>query len=104
MIVLINADHTVVLNSAEDTKALKIVTSGHMSLRQLTDALRGIADVSSLQYAWIDCKWLRENSGLLKNDDWVCAFEEMREFARSKGWVRDRDEAIRAHIEQVPAP
>src|SRR6266446_312125 len=65
VIVLINADHTVVLNSSEDTKALKIVTGGHMNLRELTDALRGIADVSSLQYAWIDCKWLRENSGLL---------------------------------------
>ncbi|VTU46476.1 hypothetical protein SRS16P3_00188 (plasmid) [Variovorax sp. SRS16] len=51
------------------------------------------------QHVWVDESWLRrELARASPVPDWEQKYESMLAYARSKGWVRERPLAIRAHI------
>jgi hypothetical protein len=99
MIVEVRADHSVALLEPEETRSFKLVASRDLSEPELARALAGIADVVS-DHAWVLAQWIREQSGLAASAEWQSAFGKMLDYARSKGWLRATDEAVRAHIER----
>ena len=47
----------------------------------------------------VSVEWLRRTlTSALPERSWIAAFDEMLEYARSKGWLHD-DETIAAHVE-----
>jgi hypothetical protein len=100
VIVEVKTDRSTALLEPEDTRSFKLVAPRDLNEADLADALSGIADVASTDYAWVLQSWVRENSGLAASVEWQNSFDKMLDFARSKNWLRPTDEAIRAHIER----
>jgi len=66
------------------------------------DAETGV-EANFPEYAFVDREALLEMAGVRATDtEWVAGFEAMIGDAESKGWVREDDGAIRAHIERSP--
>jgi hypothetical protein len=99
MIVNVHGDGTVALLEAEDTRAFKLVAPREMGMADLARALAGAADVEA-GHAWVSRSWVLDTSPLASSESWRRSFAEMLDYARSKGWLRASDEAIRAHIER----
>jgi hypothetical protein len=80
---------------AGNFRDFKIVTEG--SLAPFTTRGRPVEAIGD--HAWVQQAWVTEQSGFSDSPDWLAGFEAMVAFAKSKGWVRAADGAIRAHIE-----
>ncbi|MCR2824069.1 hypothetical protein [Microbacterium sp. zg.Y909] len=67
---------------------------------EIATALRA-ADLGDTagDHAWLRCAALEEQGALLVDDpQWRQRFQGMLDYARRKGWMDDRGEAVRAHI------
>ncbi len=100
MIVDVRNDGSVALLEPEDTRSFKLIARRGMTEHDIIHALKGVADVE-LDHAWVRQVWLQETSPLAASSEWQTAFATMVNYARSKGWLRPADEAIRAHIERI---
>lgn len=55
------------------------------------------------EHVWVRVEALRTlaaDAGV--GSDWAAGFEAMLEFARSRGWVDEQLDAVRAHVERRP--
>lgn len=100
VIVEVAKDGSVALLEPEDTRAFKLVAPREMDEHDVVQALRSVADVE-FDHAWVRQAWIRETSPLASSGEWQASFAKMLDYARSKGWLRPADEAIRAHIERI---
>ncbi len=75
---------TTTLREADDFKAFKVVVRGGGDSFVTPDALRALAGDRADDPAW------REQ------------LDGMLGYAASKGWIREQDGAIQAHVEQQP--
>lgn len=100
MIVEVRNDGSVNLAEPGDTRGFKLVAPRGMTEHDIVLALKGVADVE-LDHAWVRQPWIQEMSPLAASVEWQASFARMLDYARSKGWLRPADEAIRAHIERV---
>jgi hypothetical protein len=83
----------------DDFKGFKVVLhAADASLAEQTAAL-GIARVD--EHVWIRIDALRQLAGAAATPEWEASLQGMLEYARSKGWVDDELDAIRAHVERV---
>lgn len=99
MIVLVKADSSVSVVQADDFKRFHCeIQIPNATLEQAQSALGGIAELDSLETAWVDVDALLA----LKRDStapqWEPSVRTMLEKARSHGWVRDEPLAIKSHI------
>lgn len=71
-----------------------------LSVEEIATALRAAALGDAVgDHAWLHCAALEEQGALLVDDpQWRQGFQGMLEYARRKGWMDDRGEAVRAHI------
>jgi hypothetical protein len=91
------------LRHPEDMRSFKIVAGpGLESEAALRAALEGVAELISEREAWVSQAWVRRASGRDAADEWQRGFQAMLAYAGKKGWVREEDGAIRAHIEGKP--
>ena len=60
---------------------------------------RGVARVD--EHAWIRIDAVRELAGTAATAAWEESCQGMLGYARSKGWVDDELDAIRAHVERI---
>jgi hypothetical protein len=58
----------------------------------------GVARVE--EHAWIPIDRVRELAGAGATPEWEESFQGMLGYARSKGWVDDELDAVRAHVER----
>jgi hypothetical protein len=54
-------------------------------------------------HVWVNVQWLRENAGDASGPQWDEDFGAMLAFAKSKDWLDEGEQHIRAHIEAIPA-
>lgn len=99
MIVDVRTDGSVALLEAEDMRAFKLVAPIAMSDADLARSLKGAADVSA-GHAWVSQSWIRAHAPLAAQGEWQASFAKMVAYAGTKGWLRETDAAIRAHIER----
>lgn len=99
MIVNVQSGGSVSLLEAEDTRGFKLVVPRDLGDADLARALSGAADLVQ-GHAWVSQDWIRENSPLADSSEWQASFAKMVDYADGKGWLRDTDKAIRAHVER----
>ena len=97
---LTGPNSAVTLQDAEVLDSLKVVVHGVPGDdRRLQDALIGVGRIEDSGDVLLEIDGLMRLSGTLAADpDWVHAFHQMIEYARSKGWVGP-GETLRAHSE-----
>jgi hypothetical protein len=62
--------------------------------RTVVNAVAGYGGEMSGDYAWLSREWLR-----IRGDrGWRAEFDKMISFAKSKGWVDEESDRVRAHI------
>lgn len=94
------AMNSVEIAGAENLRALAVRAPVGADDAAVGSAL-GAAHLGSVEdgNAWIDAATLRVRAQTFEADPgWGADFEAMLRYARSKGWWRDRDGAVRAHI------
>jgi hypothetical protein len=62
------------------------------------EGVRGVARVDD--HVWIRIDALRELAGAAATPEWEESFQGMLGYARSRGWVDDELNAVRAHVER----
>jgi hypothetical protein len=60
----------------------------------------GVARVD--EHVWVRVEALRRLAGKAATPDWEASLASMLEFARSRGWVDDETDSVRAHVEREP--
>ncbi len=98
MIVNITRD-AVRLDESDDMKRLHATADRSVDIdRTLRSHDAGAADT---KHALISIRWIRDEAGeLSESADWDIRFESMLSYARSKGWVIER-QFLQAHIERT---
>jgi hypothetical protein len=91
------------VQQADDLKRFSVVVVGGASDEELESALAPLARLESCAIAWVSIERLRAACGRDDDAAWSRAFDEMVEFAASKGWVDETGTALRAHLEYQPA-
>lgn len=84
----------------DPTNLTELAVVSDRPVEEVAAALRAAAlgDAAG-DHAWLRCAALEERGALLVSDpQWRQGFHGMVDYARSKGWVDDRGEAVRAHI------
>jgi hypothetical protein len=89
------------LDEPEDTGRLVVVVVGdgetEVPLHAFGARLEG-------DHAWIEIDALKAAAAGRVDDGWLAKFEEMIEFAASRGWVSDDGALVRAHLEHAEEP
>jgi hypothetical protein len=91
---------TVTLEEPEDCKQFHVtLVAGDVA--GLGDALiaRGAGTMRSPDEAMIDVSWVRREAAGRVTEGWEEDFAGMLGYARSKGWLDESGDAIRAHVE-----
>src|SRR5215467_3216920 len=83
------------LLEADDFKAFKVVVRGGGTALSTADAVAKVDE-----HAWVSVDALRELAGAAATPEWEASLEGMLGYARSKGWVDDELDAVRAHVER----
>lgn len=96
MLITIDTGVWPVLENVEDTKALKI--SARCDAAALAAAVAPIGRLDGDSHVWVDVRWLAA-SGRPQVPAWVESFDKMLAYARSRGWLDERGEFVRVHIE-----
>jgi len=76
--------------------AFKVVVHGGGPSLALAPAVARVDE-----HAWIRIEALRELAGAAATPEWEASLQGMLGYARSKGWVDDDLDAVRAHVEQA---
>ena len=102
MFLKVTKDGSVRFEERDNFRAFKLVVEGR---RETLDAVRtrlaGKAELPDADTAWIFEAALRHWPGLEHDKAWQQNFSAMIEKARPHGWIDDRRQAIKAHIEWV---
>jgi hypothetical protein len=82
----------------DDLKRFSVMVVRDASEEEPERALTPLARLESRTNAWVSIERLR--AACKRDDDaaWSLAFDEMVEFAASKGWVEETGTALRAHL------
>jgi len=87
------------LAEPDDFTAFKVVLrDSGPSVAERVEAI-GVARLD--EHAWVRVDALRELAGASATPEWEESLASMLEFARSRGWVDDELDSIRAHVERV---
>ena len=89
------------LAEPDDFKGFKVVLRDNRASLAERVASVGVARLD--EHAWIRVDALRELAGAAATPEWEASLAGMLEYARSKGWVDDDLDAIRAHVEHAPS-
>jgi hypothetical protein len=87
---------TAEVEDADDLQAFSVHVAGDGAIGPALGDL-GRADANG-QHAWIGIDELRRRAEPARSDGWGERFDGMVGFARSKGWLDDDGDALRAHI------
>ena len=82
----------------EDFKSFKVVLHGAGAPLAERLAPIGVARVD--EHFWVSVGALRALAGDAATPAWEESLASMLEFARSRGWVNDDLDAVRAHVER----
>ena len=85
------------LVDAEDFKSFKVVLRDAKPSLGERLAPVGVARVD--EHAWVRVEALRRLAGPGATPAWEESLASMLEFARSRGWVDDETDSVRAHVE-----
>jgi len=97
MFVKLAADGDVSLEERENFRAFKLVVEGDpATIDSVRANLKGVADVPDAGTAWIFESWLRANE---PDAAWQQSLGAMIEKAKPHGWIDEKRNAIKAHIE-----
>lgn len=92
----------VTLEDRDNFRAFKLVVEGDpAALDAARHALTGTAELPDHATAWISTTALRQRPEVADDADWQRHFDAMIEKARPHGWIDDRRNAIKAHVEWV---
>ena len=83
------------LLEADDFKAFKVVVQGGGPALSSSSAVAKVDE-----HAWVRVDALRELAGTAATPEWEASLQGMLEYARSKDWVDDELDAVRAHVER----
>jgi hypothetical protein len=92
------------LEEPENTARLVVVVVGESAGGETEVALRAFGARQEADHAWIELDAIKAAAAGRVSDGWLADFNEMVEFARSRGWLSEDGTAVRAHIEHVEAP
>ena len=81
----------------EDFTSFKVVVHDAKPSLEGRLATVGVARVD--EHAWVRVDALRRLAGSAATPAWEESLEAMLEFARSRGWVDDETDSVRAHVE-----
>ncbi|MBM3531179.1 MAG: hypothetical protein FJX62_24155 [Alphaproteobacteria bacterium] len=100
MFVKVSAAGIVSLEDSGNFRAFKVVIEGGpAALDGARRALAGTADVQDQATAWVFAAALRGRAEVARNADWQKDFDAMIEKAKPHGWIDEKRNAIKAHIE-----
>jgi hypothetical protein len=100
MFVKVSAAGLVTLEDHGNFRAFKLVIEGGpAALDGARRALAGTADVPDTATAWVFAAALRQRAEVARDADWQKSFDAMIEKAKPHGWIDERRNAIKAHIE-----
>jgi hypothetical protein len=86
-------------------RAFKLVVEGDRGrVDDIRRTLAGKAELADAETAWIFTDALRHWPDVEHDAAWQQNFSMMIEKARPHGWIDDRRNAIKAHVEWVSAP
>ena len=91
----------VALLEPEDLNSFKVVArGGDRDPERLAAALDGVGRVADDGHVFVAIDAVRRLAGDRAQDpDWSAGLERTIEYARSKGWLDERGEALQAHVE-----
>lgn len=98
MIIRIDDQSRLVLEDASNFRAFKLLASSRHALAPFKLSHHAV-EVTDEGVAWVQQGWILAETQLSTSPEWKSGFDGMVAFAASKGWLRDSDNAIRAHIE-----
>jgi hypothetical protein len=102
MFVKLDIDGKVTLEDRDNFRAFKLVVEGVVGrIYDARAALDGFAELPDTETAWIFQAALRGRPEVAQDAAWQKSFDAMIEKARPHGWIDDRCQAIKAHIEWV---
>lgn len=98
MIISVDSQGRPELQDVSNFRAFKLIAASRPALALLKGGSGGV-QVADEAVAWVRQDWIVSQSGLAASAEWRSGFDKMVAFAASKGWIRDSDKAVRAHIE-----
>lgn len=96
MFIRIGKDYAVALEESDDFKHFKLVVEAPRDPAKLGTALAGVASIDLEGHAWVSEEWLRRRD---PGAGWQDGLTAMIGVAKKYGWVDERNQAIRAHVE-----
>jgi hypothetical protein len=100
MFVKVSAAGAVTLEDPGNFRAFKLVIEGGPSaLDGARRALADMADVPDEATAWVFAAALRRRPEVAQDAEWQTNFDAMIEKAKPHGWIDERRNAIKAHID-----
>jgi hypothetical protein len=89
----------VTLTGPADFKSFAVVSPGGLDAARAPLQAAGIAVDD--EHAWIPVDVLRRLAGPAADSQWEAGLAGMVKYAQSKGWYRETDSSIRAHVESA---
>jgi len=65
-----------------------------------SEALDAVGIARLEEHAWVRVGALRELAGSRATAEWEASLASMLDFARSRGWVDEEQDAVRGHVER----
>ncbi|MBM9468347.1 hypothetical protein [Nakamurella leprariae] len=93
------SDDAVRLVGPDDFKSFAVISPGGLDAARAPLQAAGVAVED--EHAWIPVDLLRRLAGPAADADWETGLAGMLKYAQSKGWYRDSDSSIRAHVESA---
>lgn len=85
----------------ENFTAFKVVV--HDATPSLEERLASLGVARVDEHVWVRVDTLRRLAGPAATPAWEESLASMLEFARSRGWVDDETDSVRAHVERPSA-
>ncbi|WP_157788896.1 hypothetical protein [Rhodococcus rhodochrous] len=87
---------TISADDADNLTTLE-VTLRDVTSEQASEVLQGAGRLEG-GYAWLTVETLRKLAPHPRGADWDTRFENMIAYARSKGWMNENCDTVRAHV------
>jgi len=75
------------------------IRSQEINAEQTSSLIGGGSYVKDESHVWVSINWILENIKEEVNDDWNMEFNKMIAYAKTKGWVNEKETHLQAHIE-----
>jgi hypothetical protein len=83
-------------------RAFKLVVEGRpAAIEAARAALAGTAELPDAATAWVFAAALRARPEVVHDESWQNGFVAMIEKAKPHGWIDERRQAIKAHVEWI---